>query len=75
MAATRQYLHHLWRRREGFATTSAVVVLVFLVFSAVGLFMLTSRSPESALNSIESILVDLTLVNNAKEKGACKIDR
>ncbi|KAF3330514.1 pectin acetylesterase 5-like protein [Carex littledalei] len=74
MAATRQHLHHLWRRRGGSATTSAVVGLVFLVFSAVGLFVLTSRSPESALNSTESILVDLTLVNNAKEKGALCLD-
>ncbi|KAJ4805015.1 Pectin acetylesterase [Rhynchospora pubera] len=74
MAAAHHNLFHLWRRRSGSATTSAVVGIVFLVSSAVVLLTLTSRSPESAVNSTDPVLVDLTLVNNAKEKGALCLD-
>ncbi|KAF3330516.1 pectin acetylesterase 5-like protein [Carex littledalei] len=63
-----------WRWRGGRATTSAVLGLALLVFSGVMFLRFTSPSQDGALNSSDPVLVDLTLVKNAKEKGALCLD-
>jgi hypothetical protein len=72
LVAEHQKCRQLWEWRGGRATTSAVVGLVLLVFSGVMFFKFASRSKDGALNSYDHVLVDLTLVKNAEEKGACK---
>jgi hypothetical protein len=58
--------------RGGHAIISTVVGLILLVFSDMMFLTFASRTKDDELNSSNPVLVNLTLVNNAEEKGACK---
>ncbi|XP_078179058.1 pectin acetylesterase 5-like [Carex rostrata] len=62
------------RWRGGRATTSAVLDFALLVFSGMMFLRFTSSSQDGVLKSSNPVLVDLTLVKNAKEKGALCLD-
>jgi hypothetical protein len=72
LVAEHQKCHQSCKWCGGHATIFAVVGLVVLIFSGMMFFTFTSRSKDVALNSSDPILVNMTLVKNAEEKGACK---
>ncbi|KAJ1695449.1 hypothetical protein LUZ63_012147 [Rhynchospora breviuscula] len=73
--AEHHQLHQPWKwRRVLHTTSSALLGLALLVFSGAMVLKFTSWSREGALDSSDPVLVDLTLVENATEKGAVCLD-
>ncbi|KAJ4772819.1 Pectin acetylesterase [Rhynchospora pubera] len=68
-----QKLHQSWACRGGSTTSSALLGLILLVSSGM-MVLVSSQTQDGALDSSDPILVNLTLVKNAKETGALCLD-